>query len=66
LILKITQATYEALILASGASFDPTLEPTDICHNCVEGTFLGGFIKLISRLWIEVIGDVPSREIIPI
>ncbi|KAI0293067.1 hypothetical protein BC826DRAFT_1016774 [Russula brevipes] len=37
---RIDRATYEALILASGASFDPTLEPTDICHNCVEGTFL--------------------------
>ncbi|KAI9508309.1 cysteine proteinase [Russula earlei] len=37
---RIDRATYDTLILASGASFCPTLEPTDICRKCVEGTFL--------------------------
>ncbi|KAF8503303.1 cysteine proteinase [Russula emetica] len=37
---RIDRATYESLILASGASFEPKLEPTDVCRKCVEDTFL--------------------------
>ncbi|KAH9173623.1 cysteine proteinase [Lactarius sanguifluus] len=33
-------ATYESLILASGSSFFPKLEPGDICRECVEDIFL--------------------------
>jgi hypothetical protein len=49
LMFTIIQATYESLILASGASFEPRLEPTDICHKCVEDTFLGTSIYPILR-----------------
>lgn len=63
------QATYESIILASGTSFEPTLEPTDICHNCVEDTFLGTSIYPIIRFLnrgnrSHVI--MSSREAIPI
>ncbi|KAH9993782.1 cysteine proteinase [Russula vinacea] len=37
---RIDRAVYESLILASGASFEPALEPTDVCHKCLEATFL--------------------------
>ncbi|KAI0306325.1 hypothetical protein B0F90DRAFT_1688970 [Multifurca ochricompacta] len=37
---RIDRATYESLIVASGASFVPKLEPRDICRKCVEGIFL--------------------------
>ena len=46
---RILQAIYESSVLASGASFDPTLEPTDVCRTCVEDTFLGGSIT--SQFW---------------
>ncbi|KAH9954829.1 hypothetical protein BJV74DRAFT_891746 [Russula compacta] len=37
---RIDRATYESFILPSGASFEPILEPTDICRKCVEDIFL--------------------------
>ncbi|KAF8257436.1 hypothetical protein EI94DRAFT_1758186 [Lactarius quietus] len=36
---RIDRATYESLILASGSSFCPKLEPGDVCRECVDGIF---------------------------
>jgi hypothetical protein len=44
-----TQAIYESSVLATGASFVPTLEPKDICRKCVEEVFLGEFMVSILR-----------------
>ncbi len=68
-MFTIVQATYESIILASGTSFEPTLEPADICRNCVEDTFLGTSIYPIIRFLnrgnrSHVI--MSSREAIPI